>query len=222
MLERKSLLKRLDKAEIVKLEELADQMNTAGINNRERINNILGKLHLLPFRKMKFSSALYTEQNDERLVQKLRDKFGSDAVIVLGDWSAPNLKFQEPNRRCISRNRLSAHNKLCRDYFSDTPVYTVTMFRRSLFLKIVETFKKKDPQIHKNHLVLNCSQYPNQLKVTKVIMDRSEKIKIGSKTMNILAVSSIRIDDSKLAPEVGPPTMDFIPSQSTQYLFRIL
>ncbi|KAL4214216.1 hypothetical protein AB4K20DRAFT_1879320 [Rhizopus microsporus] len=32
------------------------------------------------------------------LVKKLKQKFGSDAVFVLGNWSAPNTKYQEPTR----------------------------------------------------------------------------------------------------------------------------
>lgn len=60
------------------------------------------------------------------------------------------------------------------------------------------------------------SQYPNKLKITKINMDKSEKLTIGSITMNILVISSIRIDDSKLAPEVGPSTKNFTPSKSTR------
>lgn len=61
-----------------------------------------------------------------------------------------------------------------------------------------------------------CSQYPNQLKITTINVDKSEKLVIGSKSMNVLVVSSIRIDDSKLAPEVGPSTKNFTPSKNTQ------
>ncbi|KAI9487425.1 MAG: hypothetical protein EXX96DRAFT_628246, partial [Benjaminiella poitrasii] len=57
------------------------------------------------------------------------------------------------------------------------------------------------------------SQYSNKLKITKINMDKSEKLILGSKTMNIWAISSIRIDDSKLAPEVGPSTNNFTPSK---------
>ncbi|KAI8988045.1 hypothetical protein BDF20DRAFT_804306, partial [Mycotypha africana] len=56
------------------------------------------------------------------------------------------------------------------------------------------------------------SQYSNKLKITKINMDNSEKLILGSKTMNILVISSIRIDDSKIAPEVGPSTFNFTPS----------
>lgn len=47
-------------------------------------------------------------------------------------------------------------------------------------------------------------------------MDKSEKLTLGSKTMNLLVISSIRIDDSKLAPEVGPSTKNFTPSKDTR------
>ena len=41
---------------------------------------------------------MFYEQNDQKLVQNLKRKFGPDAVLVLGNWSAPNTKFQEPTR----------------------------------------------------------------------------------------------------------------------------
>lgn len=47
---------------------------------------------------MKFSTKLYYDQNESKLVQSLRNKFGKDAILVIGDWSAPNTKFQDPTR----------------------------------------------------------------------------------------------------------------------------
>ncbi|KAI7865450.1 uncharacterized protein EV154DRAFT_402275, partial [Mucor mucedo] len=32
------------------------------------------------------------------LVRKLKNKFGSNSMLVLGNWSAPNVKYQEPTR----------------------------------------------------------------------------------------------------------------------------
>ncbi|KAG2208078.1 hypothetical protein INT47_010440 [Mucor saturninus] len=60
------------------------------------------------------------------------------------------------------------------------------------------------------------SQYPNKLKITKININNSDKLIIGSKTMNILVISGIRIDNSKLAPEVGPSTHNFTPSKNTR------
>jgi hypothetical protein len=31
-------------------------------------------------------------------VHSLKAKFGQDAVLVFGDWSAPNVKYQEPTK----------------------------------------------------------------------------------------------------------------------------
>lgn len=47
-------------------------------------------------------------------------------------------------------------------------------------------------------------------------MNKSEKLIFGSKTMNPWVISSIRIDDSKLAPEIGPSTKNFAPSKNTR------
>ncbi|KAI9472338.1 MAG: hypothetical protein EXX96DRAFT_602747 [Benjaminiella poitrasii] len=79
--------------------KLAEEMLTGKHNEQKiRINTLLENLQILPFRKMKFSSKIYYDQNDEELVRSLKKKFGSDAVLIFGDWSAPNTKFQEPIR----------------------------------------------------------------------------------------------------------------------------
>ncbi|KAG1146151.1 hypothetical protein G6F37_005445 [Rhizopus arrhizus] len=44
----------------------------------------------LPFRKMKLSSLTNQQQLDKRLVKKLREKFGDDAILIVGNWSAGN------------------------------------------------------------------------------------------------------------------------------------
>ncbi|CEG82723.1 hypothetical protein RMATCC62417_16752 [Rhizopus microsporus] len=71
---------------------------------KKTISTTLEKLQLLPFRKMKFSSKLFFEQNDQKLVRNLKAKFGHDAVLILGNWSAPNTKYHEltRNKRFIS------------------------------------------------------------------------------------------------------------------------
>ncbi|KAI8982056.1 hypothetical protein BDF20DRAFT_834710 [Mycotypha africana] len=69
---------------------------------------------------------------------------------------------------------------------------------------------------HQSSLPDLMSQYPNKLKITKILFDNSEKLVIGSNTCNILAISSIRIDDAKIAPEVGASTKKFSPSTNTR------
>ncbi|KAL0082323.1 hypothetical protein F4703DRAFT_1864681 [Phycomyces blakesleeanus] len=65
------------------------------------------------------------------------------------------------------------------------------------------------------------SQYPNMLKITKVYFDNSGKLVLGTKAFNILVISSIRIDDSKIRPEVGPSTKQFTPSKQTQLFLSL-
>ncbi|GAA5812812.1 hypothetical protein MFLAVUS_006271 [Mucor flavus] len=96
MLQQKYVLERLKKTEIRKLEELADM--DIQTDNKDHINTILQKLQLLPFRKLKFSSKLFYDQNDQKLMKKLKDKFGPDPILILGDCSAPNNKHHEPTR----------------------------------------------------------------------------------------------------------------------------
>ncbi|KAI8978994.1 hypothetical protein BDB01DRAFT_725732, partial [Pilobolus umbonatus] len=56
------------------------------------------KLQVLPFLKIKFSSKVYCYQNDAKLVRRMKTKFGPDAILVLGSWSSPNIKYHERTR----------------------------------------------------------------------------------------------------------------------------
>ncbi|KAJ2142613.1 hypothetical protein IW136_001905 [Coemansia sp. RSA 678] len=49
-------------------------------------------------RKLRLSAYINQKQADQRLIKKLQDEFGPNAVIVIGDWSAPMNRFHEPIR----------------------------------------------------------------------------------------------------------------------------
>ncbi|KAJ2719480.1 hypothetical protein H4S00_003476 [Coemansia sp. D1744] len=49
-------------------------------------------------RKLRLSAYINQKQADQRLIKKLQDEFGLNAVIVIGDWSAPMNRFHEPIR----------------------------------------------------------------------------------------------------------------------------
>ncbi|RCH83078.1 hypothetical protein CU098_001197, partial [Rhizopus stolonifer] len=75
---------------------------------------IISRLLVLPFRRLKFVSKIYYDKCDLKLVKDLRRKFGNDPVLVVGDWSAPNAKFQEPTRnkgllRYLKKNGFSIY-----------------------------------------------------------------------------------------------------------------
>jgi hypothetical protein len=57
------------------------------------------------------------------------------------------------------------------------------------------------------------------LKISKIYVNNSENLVIGTKTFNVLVISSIRIDNSKIAPEVGPSTKQFMLSKDTHIFF---
>ncbi|KAG1453782.1 hypothetical protein G6F56_007484 [Rhizopus delemar] len=44
------------------------------------------------------ASRTYHKQNDNELVKRIIQKFGKECVLILGNWSAPNVKYQEPTR----------------------------------------------------------------------------------------------------------------------------
>ncbi|EIE75461.1 hypothetical protein RO3G_00165 [Rhizopus delemar RA 99-880] len=80
-------------------------------NYKKIISTALEKLQLLPLRKLKFSSKLFFDQNDQKLVHSLKAKFGQDAVLVFGDWSAPNVK----NKKKTLESRSSSYIELSQD-----------------------------------------------------------------------------------------------------------
>ncbi|KAJ2423126.1 hypothetical protein IWW41_005062, partial [Coemansia sp. RSA 2522] len=49
-------------------------------------------------RKLRLSAYVNQKQADQRLINKLQKEFGPNAVIVIGDWSAPMNRFHEPIR----------------------------------------------------------------------------------------------------------------------------
>ncbi|GAA5807290.1 hypothetical protein MFLAVUS_000647 [Mucor flavus] len=93
----KRRLKNIEKAEILKIAEKTLETGQVDLL-RKRASQLLEKLQILPFRKLKFSSKLYFDKNDAQLVRKLKNKFGSNPTLILGNWSAPNVKYQEPTR----------------------------------------------------------------------------------------------------------------------------
>ncbi|RCH96586.1 hypothetical protein CU097_008698 [Rhizopus azygosporus] len=115
MLQQKHISKRLGDAVKTKVLELTDEMFTSEqASLKQRASELLEKLHVPPFRKLKFSTKVYYDQNDETLVKKNLKKFGLDAILVLGNWPAPNTKFHEPTRnkgliRMLKKNGLTVH-----------------------------------------------------------------------------------------------------------------
>ncbi|KAG1291164.1 hypothetical protein G6F66_008042 [Rhizopus arrhizus] len=95
MLQQKHISERLDDSEKSKFVVLTKEVyrRPQQSNYKETISTALEKLQLLPFRKLKFSSELFLDQNVQKLVHSLKAKFGQDAILVFGDWSAPNVKY---------------------------------------------------------------------------------------------------------------------------------
>jgi hypothetical protein len=90
MLQQKHISERLDDSEKSKVLGLAKEMyrRPQQSNCENIISTALVKLQLLPFRKLKFSSKLFLDQNVQKLVRSLKAKFGQDAILVFGVWPA--------------------------------------------------------------------------------------------------------------------------------------
>ncbi|KAG1638458.1 hypothetical protein G6F44_008811 [Rhizopus delemar] len=77
-------------------EKLDDSEKSKALGLSKEIT-ALETLQFLPFRKLKFSSKFF-DQNDRKLVRSLKAKFGQDGILFFGDWSVPNVKYQRPTR----------------------------------------------------------------------------------------------------------------------------
>ncbi|KAI8086987.1 uncharacterized protein B0P05DRAFT_578154 [Gilbertella persicaria] len=93
--------------------------------------------NMLPFRKLKLSSYINRQQSDKRLCKNIRKHFGNNAVIVIGNWSAGNVKFHEPIRGVGMRRMLQKEGFL---------VHLIDEFRTSSICPVckgdLETFKE--------------------------------------------------------------------------------
>ncbi|KAG2201202.1 hypothetical protein INT47_013013 [Mucor saturninus] len=48
------------------------------------------------FRKLRLAACFNKQRADMQLINSLKQKFGKDAIFVLGNWSAPNELYHEP------------------------------------------------------------------------------------------------------------------------------
>ncbi|KAG1466854.1 hypothetical protein G6F46_002871 [Rhizopus delemar] len=70
----------------------------------------------LPFRKMKLLSFINQQQADKRLVKKLKEKFGNNAILIFGNWSAgnnPRLYQREKHSIADRHSLLRCKNQQC-------------------------------------------------------------------------------------------------------------
>ncbi|GAA5811705.1 hypothetical protein MFLAVUS_005146 [Mucor flavus] len=99
MLQQKHISIRLSNRDKTKLLRIVTEMSRGEQENfKQQASKLLEQLQVLPFRKLKFSAKLFYDQDDLALVKKLKQEFGQEAILVIGNWSAPNVKFQESTR----------------------------------------------------------------------------------------------------------------------------
>ncbi|KAL0077705.1 hypothetical protein J3Q64DRAFT_1625585, partial [Phycomyces blakesleeanus] len=97
-------------------------------------------LNLLAFRKMRFSSKVYYEQNDANLVRNLRRKFGSDYALVPSAWTAPTVKLYEP---IISTGIIKMLKKNGFTAFYSCPVWRERELREKLRILAAQYYLKR-------------------------------------------------------------------------------
>ncbi|KAG1558248.1 hypothetical protein G6F49_004678 [Rhizopus delemar] len=97
----------------------------------------------LPFRQMKLSSFINQQQAVKRLTKNLRERFENDTILIVGNWSAGNVKYHEPIKGVGMRRMLAKEG---------FQVYLLDEFRTSSLCPScqngeLETFKKvQDPR----------------------------------------------------------------------------
>ena len=110
----RKLRERLKPDSIHAAEDSPSKTKSASVNNgkfvkyiktRAAVNDTLLKYYsnvsnkkIPPFRKLRLLSFINQRQADHRLAKNLRAKFGKDCVLVIGNWTASNIKFHEPIR----------------------------------------------------------------------------------------------------------------------------
>ncbi|KAI8079711.1 uncharacterized protein B0P05DRAFT_596778 [Gilbertella persicaria] len=114
----------------------------------------------LPFRKLKLSSYINRQQSDKRLCKNIRKHFGNDAVIVIGNWSAGNVKFHEPIRGVGMRRMLQKEGFLVHliDEFKTSSICPVCKGDVGTFKEVVNPRpfgREKYPTV-KRHGLLRC------------------------------------------------------------------
>lgn len=75
-------------------DELTDKQKQLKLEARR----ILSKLLMFPFRRLKLVLRIHHDKCDMKLAKDLKESFVQDAILVVGDRSAPNTKFHEPTR----------------------------------------------------------------------------------------------------------------------------
>ncbi|RCH99918.1 hypothetical protein CU097_014140 [Rhizopus azygosporus] len=146
ILQQKHLSVRLSQSDKTKLLRIITVLSRGEQEDlKQQASELLGQLQVLPFRKMKFSSKVFYDQDDLALVKKLKQKFGQDSILIVGNWSAPNVKYQEPIR---NKGLLKMLQK------NAFKVYLIDEFRTSSFCpvceKSLEKFKTiRNPRPHK-------------------------------------------------------------------------
>ncbi|KAL0092701.1 hypothetical protein J3Q64DRAFT_1672791 [Phycomyces blakesleeanus] len=103
---------------------------------------------------MKFISNINYDRCDSRLAEDLRIFFEKDPVFVFGDWSAPNVKFQEPSRnkdilKYLEKSRFS--------------IYMINEYKTSSCCSICPTGEMENFKKNANPRPLQREKFPNVL-----------------------------------------------------------
>ena len=92
-------------------------------------------------RKLKLSKCIRRQKANEDMVTKLKSKLGNDAIFVMGNYFAPNTRYQEPVRGVGFRRLLKKHRFLA---------YLIDEFQTSQCCPSCE-----------NHCLINFKRIPN-------------------------------------------------------------
>ena len=102
ILEAEALLSELNKSTLSPdryTDYLVNYTELAPILMHHYGNTMTASARPVPYhRKARFTSVINKNKADDRLALELGNSFGRDAVLLAGDWSAPNQKYHQPIR----------------------------------------------------------------------------------------------------------------------------
>jgi hypothetical protein len=134
------------------------------------------------FRKQRFKSFIFTRRSELKFTNKVKETFGEDSTILIGDYSVASMKYQSPRKGVGFRNmfkKAGFHVFLVNEFLTSSICPICELGKAKLFLReqkrsfcehrSLETFKKRESSrpwrktIQKVHGLLRCQSEICQL-----------------------------------------------------------
>ncbi|KAI8056503.1 uncharacterized protein B0P05DRAFT_581631 [Gilbertella persicaria] len=145
-----------------KFMKLCERLKPEAVSNAEAILSRLKSSTVIKDQYVEYirQKATVTQQSDKRLCKSIKKHFSNDAVIVIGNWSAGNVKFHEPIRGVGMRRMLQKEGFLVHliDEFKTFSICSVCKGDVETFKEVVNPrpFRREKYPTVKRHGLLRC------------------------------------------------------------------